>query len=100
MHFYPADHILSTVERVFRVTRQEITGPRRYQNLANARRCAAYFLSIAGNRSNEQIAKLLSRSPSWASQQRWHYHDAVSVDKTMEAQAVAVYGALAGRVAA
>jgi len=96
MPFYAPNTILAAVERTYRVTRSELTGPRRHKNLADARRCAGYFLAIAGNRNNDEIAAMLSRSPSWASQARWGFHDEVSVDKAKERMATAVYRALEG----
>jgi chromosomal replication initiation ATPase DnaA len=86
--------ILSTVERVFGVSRAELTGKRKHKQTSEARHCAAYFLFYHLNINDSALANLFKRSKTWASYVRYHFPEACETDKALAARANKVAGLL------
>lgn len=78
--------IFNTVQRVFGVSRAELTGKRRHKQISDARQCAAYFVWYHLNATNEALARLFKRSRPWASYVKHHLVDVCEHDKMQAAR--------------
>lgn len=83
--------VFKAVEKVFAVTRDQLVGPRRQRNVAEARMTAGYFLMTEAGVEAEQVPTLLARSRTWASFILYRCPEVGGMDKRYCAKVHEVY---------
>ncbi len=83
--------IFNAVQKVFSVTRECLTGPRRQRNVAEARLTAGYFLQTEAGLENTDVPKQLARSRAWASFALHRCPELSGMDRRYAAKVLDVY---------